>query len=155
MDELRSILDEATIILRRASANERQTLLAANPSTTAHSDMTVAEAKNLLDSSLDDAIAMEARLSLRADEDEIASYFRACLNELTEIANVYVGVERYADMQREDLRELMAHRRALEASLRSFIERGRTLVGPRKEALEQSAAKGRAALDSEDAAPTS
>jgi hypothetical protein len=134
MDELRSVLDDATTVLRKASSRERQALSASQPSL--ESRLTLEEPLAALDESVESAITLEVRLSLRADEDDLASHFRAALNSLIDLRNAYVGIETYADFQTQDRKEHMAARRQFESALREFVQRGRQLGGPRAKALQ-------------------
>lgn len=135
MDELRHVLDEAVPLLRKAAFYERQAILASNP--TATSTLSQEEALAGLDASLEEAIAMDGRLGLRALEDDLAAYFADSVFAVQDLRNAYIGVGIH-DWQSLDKSEIARARLAFEDALKKFVERGRELVGPRLDALAAS-----------------
>jgi hypothetical protein len=77
---------------------------------------------------------MDARLGLRAREDDLATYFGESVFALQDLRNAYVGAGT-DNWQSLDRLEIKRARLAFEEALKKFVDRGRELVGPRPEAL--------------------
>jgi len=136
LTELRGLLDEAAVVLRRASLLDGQALVALNP--TMSSADTFRDALGQLDDALADAITIDARIELRVGPGHrLSEAFAEAVFSLQDVVNSYVVARQDGDFDSVDRRELKDARKALGERTGAFLAEARDVVGTRSQALNR------------------